>query len=346
MIAIIGAGPVGCYTGYLLAKMGYDIEIFEQASVIGKPVQCTGIVSTRLRKIVEGDFVINTTTKAKISCGKELFLDTKNLVIDRTLFDMHLAEMAESEGAQIHLKHKLTKINKELYFGKNKKKADIIIGADGPNSVVAKHIGVKHDYFLGMQVRARYPNENIVEFYPGAGDFGWVVPESKKTARIGIVSRNPKREFDKFLELIKPGKILEHNAGLIPIYNPKIQTKKDNIYIVGDAAGMVKPTTAGGIVQGLLGAEALAESIDKNTDYEREWRKRIGKDQYISLMMRKIMDKFSKRDYEILIDIFDSPSGRRILETKNRDNISSFIPELILLSIKDPRMFGYLRYLF
>jgi flavin-dependent dehydrogenase len=45
MISIIGAGPVGCYTGYLLAKAGKKVQIFEEHKEIGIPIQCTGIVT-------------------------------------------------------------------------------------------------------------------------------------------------------------------------------------------------------------------------------------------------------------------------------------------------------------
>ena len=39
-IAIIGAGPIGCYAGYLLAKVGNKVQIFENHSQVGLPIQC------------------------------------------------------------------------------------------------------------------------------------------------------------------------------------------------------------------------------------------------------------------------------------------------------------------
>jgi flavin-dependent dehydrogenase len=44
-VIVVGAGPVGSYTAYLLAKAGLDVGIFERNPVIGKDVNCTGIVS-------------------------------------------------------------------------------------------------------------------------------------------------------------------------------------------------------------------------------------------------------------------------------------------------------------
>ena len=53
MISIIGAGPVGCYLAYLLSKQGKQVQIFEEDSKIGRPIQCTGIVTSSINKIIK-----------------------------------------------------------------------------------------------------------------------------------------------------------------------------------------------------------------------------------------------------------------------------------------------------
>ena len=53
MISIIGGGPIGAYTAYLLAKAGEQVRIFEEHNKIGKPVQCAGIVSKNLFKVLD-----------------------------------------------------------------------------------------------------------------------------------------------------------------------------------------------------------------------------------------------------------------------------------------------------
>jgi digeranylgeranylglycerophospholipid reductase len=44
-VIVVGAGPIGSYTAYLLAKEGLDIGLFERNTAVGKDVNCTGIVS-------------------------------------------------------------------------------------------------------------------------------------------------------------------------------------------------------------------------------------------------------------------------------------------------------------
>ncbi len=47
-ILIVGAGPVGCYTAQLLKERGYKPIVLEEHPNVGKPVQCAGIVSSKL----------------------------------------------------------------------------------------------------------------------------------------------------------------------------------------------------------------------------------------------------------------------------------------------------------
>jgi flavin-dependent dehydrogenase len=49
-IIIVGAGPIGSYTAFLLAREGFDVGIFEKNPSIGKDVNCSGIVSVECFK--------------------------------------------------------------------------------------------------------------------------------------------------------------------------------------------------------------------------------------------------------------------------------------------------------
>ena len=61
-IIIIGAGPIGCYAGYLLAKEGYEVDIYENHSHIGSPIQCTGLLTSDFDQfnLPMDSFLVNT----------------------------------------------------------------------------------------------------------------------------------------------------------------------------------------------------------------------------------------------------------------------------------------------
>ena len=60
MITIIGAGPAGCYAALGFAKKGRQVQVFEEHDKIGVPIQCEGIVTSEIKKLIEikKDFVI------------------------------------------------------------------------------------------------------------------------------------------------------------------------------------------------------------------------------------------------------------------------------------------------
>ena len=68
MINIIGAGPAGLMTAIELAKHRGDVTVYEEHKEIGKPVQCTGIVTEELSKIIPiaDEFLVNRLKHVKV----------------------------------------------------------------------------------------------------------------------------------------------------------------------------------------------------------------------------------------------------------------------------------------
>ena len=109
MISIIGAGPSGSYLAYLLAKEGKKVRVFEEHSEIGKPIQCTGLVTSAIEELIEikDEFVVNKIRKVRVYAPDGNFVDfnlkKENYVFDRNKFDKYVAELAMKEGAEFYL---------------------------------------------------------------------------------------------------------------------------------------------------------------------------------------------------------------------------------------------------
>src|SRR3989344_4226487 len=117
MYSIIGGGPAGSYTAYLLAKEVCKVGLFEEQKEIGKPIQCTGIMTFYIDNILKGinlnnqEFLINTIKKTKVFAPDNSFVDIylkKNYIVDRALFDKYLTDLALNTGAKIHLGKRFT----------------------------------------------------------------------------------------------------------------------------------------------------------------------------------------------------------------------------------------------
>ena len=361
-VLIVGAGPAGCYTAHLLSAKGFNVTVVEEHEQIGKPVQCAGIVSSEIENMLDisKDYLVNKIYSAKVygpnQCLK-LNLKKPNYVIDRAKFDSHLANKAKSKGAQVLLSHKYLSYDKgnsqaqikDKTTGKVKKfQTHILIGADGPLSRVAKTSDLTQNkqFWTGLQVRAKIKHENMVEFYPYIGCYAWVIPESKKVARLGVVSeKNTADLLQKFLDkrLSANDSIIDRQAGLIPKYSFFRKIQLNNTYLVGDAAGQVKALTGGGIVPGLIASRKLVESLTKNKDYDKLVRQSPGKNLLLNNFMRKSLDRFSPEDYDLLIRMLNQQKVRKIMQETERDFPSKYLFRIIL---KQPGLLRFLPKLF
>ncbi len=355
MISVIGAGPAGSYAAYLLAKEGKDVCVFEEHADIGKPVQCTGIVTGSINSIIrlKKDIITNKISKAVIhspdKSSVEFKLKDPNLIIDRQKFDSYLADMAISKGAKIFLRSRFVGLKKEkgrvVSIAVEQKnsiariKATHLVGADGPHSAVARASGMygKRKFWTGIQVRVRYKNDNEVEFFPHIGSFAWAVPEDENTARIGLLAtRHAKEHFLRLLKEKGIGKksMIEIQGGIVPYYNPSMMTENKNVFLIGDAATQVKATTGGGIIQGLTAAGCLKKALTKGESYEKLWKKELNKDLMLHLKMRNVMDSFSDKEWDYLVKIMSKERNRKVLEENDRDYPKRFLAKLI---IQEPR---------
>jgi flavin-dependent dehydrogenase len=129
---------------------------------------------------------------------------------------------------------------------------------------------------------------------------------------------------------------MSRQAGPIPLYSPgiKIQAMKNNahFYLLGDAGCMIKNTTGGGIIQGLKTAKLLSEIILENKldDYEKRFKKTIGKELYMHYLIHKTLNKFNDEDWNTLIEYFQDKKLITILENVDRDDINKLVLKLIL----------------
>ncbi len=357
MISIVGSGPAGTYTAGLLAKEGFSTEVYEEHNTIGKPIQCTGITTIYLnnvlteRKIESEGFLVNTISKTRVFAPDNSSVDItlkKNYIVDRTRFDQYLADLAQSAGAKIHCGKKFITGSRsskkiKLKFNNETKETDALIGADGPFSAVAKAFNMygNRRFALGAQARMQM-NEtfdpNVVEFFLGKGYFGWLVPETERIARVGIASNEKaKHYFDELLKK-RPGEILEWQSGPIPVYNPRLPTEQGNVFLIGDAATQVKATTYGGIIPAMMAAPSLVTAIKHQKSYQRLWKQVIGRELWLHLAMRKLLDRFTDRDCNRLINLTSQAKITKVLTEHDREFPCKILAKML---IREPRFLSF-----
>ncbi len=351
MISIIGAGPAGSHLAYLLAKKNKEVSVYEEHKEIGKPVQCSGVITPALENElkIKKDIIINRINKVMFYAPNNSFFETKikpDYVFDRAKLDQYIAGLAIKAGAKFITKRFLDFENNngkyKLKFNNGFADTDVLVGADGPYSQVAKSANLfkNRKFITGIQARAKIKarERDTVDIFLGYGEFGWLIPEDEYTARIGVVSENnPKSDFDNLIKRCNAN-FLGYQSGMIPLYNPKVQTQKNNLFLIGDAATMVKAATHGSILYSIIASKCLSEAIIENKNYENLWKKRIGLDLWLNLKIRNTLVKFSKEDYNSLVKYFSQDKLKNILSENVRDFPSKFIIQTIL---REPKLLKY-----
>ena len=95
---------------------------------------------------------------------------------------------------------------------------------------------------------------------------------------------------------------------------PLSRTYGERLLVGGDAAGQVKPTTGGGIYYGLMCADIAARNLGRALEkdnlsakslanYEREWKRKLGRELRICYWGRKLYEHLSDRQIDRIFDI-------------------------------------------
>ena len=336
-ICIVGGSIAGNYLSFLLSKTNLKIVVIEEHKKIGLPLQCAGIVSQKLGKIIKlpKEVVLNRVKVAKIVAPQGNFIKISSTeepyIIDRVALDRFFYEKVKiEENVQYFIGEKF-KSFKYIKDGNQKilkietseriLESKLLIGCDGPLSSVAKFLGIKNKNLYAMQIQIPGnfdETEAAMYFNPKWKElFGWIVPEGNSTFRIGLASsQNLKKNFQFFIKQLNLDlkMKLAQQGGLIP-YGMMNRLAFNNILLLGDSACQVKATTGGGIIMLLTAANYAANCIQKCFKYETFSRKiikkyyespclsSIGKELKIHYLIRAILERLTPKNFTKLFRI-------------------------------------------
>jgi flavin-dependent dehydrogenase len=293
-VAVVGGGPIGSYIAWRLGERGIEVTLFEKRKTPQKP--CSGLFSRRILNFfpLPKKFVENEITNVKIIFPKkevEIEFDPPLLAVNRKEFDKYLFRAASKHAKIVHGEVERVSKDGRVFLQGKSEKFDYIIACDGAFSIVRRSLGIPDpEFFLGMQFFTNEKSRDTTAFtWPTSNGFFWKIPRGKRT-EYGIMEKpvGAKEKLFSFCKKLKvrPEKI---EGAVIPV---GLRTSPyERIFLCGDAAGLCKPWSGGGVIWGLTAAEILLENfpnLKKATlEVKKKFDSKIRFSKFIASIVRK-----------------------------------------------------------
>lgn len=375
-VAIIGSGPSGASTAFHLGKQGISTVIIEKET-LPRYKTCGGGFVNRGRKdlpfdiseVVEREF-FTVETYFNDNPSKCFHSDKNQPIITmimRDSFDKLIVDKAREFGVTLLENHKLLSIDFQenssiLKTSQGEISAKIIIAADGVLSPTAKMSGWNTDtrklipaleYEVTVSEADFERLSKSVRFDIDAVPFGyaWCFPK-KNHLSLGVLTTkkgkiNLKEYYQKYLQSIGIQNIIkeESHGFQIPIAPRTDGFVKNNVFLIGDAAGFAEPITAEGISNAILSGKYVAEAL-----IESNLNLKLATDLYLKKLKIKllpelksgvflskffyhnnpirnyILDKYGQYFNNIMVDILH---GDRPFPTNVRKKLAAKIKEKV-----------------
>jgi len=341
-VIIIGGGPVGLHAARRLSFNGFEVLVLEEHLSPGKPVHCTGIVSPEIFDEFElrPEASANELRTVRFFSpnGRMIRYQTENaeaLVLDRAVFDGNLLKLARLEGVRVESGVKAEKIEIHQSGARVhcsdgiKRGAKACIIATGSSYALHRDMGLGFPpVFLNCaqtELPVKYAGD--VEVHVGRTvapkGFGWIVPvrrSQKDFARIGLMcDGNAAAYLKEFIRRLGAWNISSYadavpKQRILPLA-PIRKTYGKRFLVAGDAAGLVKPTTGGGIYYGMISARiaadvmaaALRRGALEERDlavYQKAWQERLMEEIEAQLTLRLLLEKLTDEELESIFDLW------------------------------------------
>ena len=357
-VIVVGGGPAGISAAVIIARAGKNVVLIERGNFSGSKNVFGGAIYVQPTKEIFPNFEESAPLERKTVSHKYIMRTKKESVdvtytarenepesysVIRSKFDRWMAQEAQKEGVvlvtetlvtELVLKeNKVVGVKTELeeYF------ADIVILADGVNSMLAKQIGLRKeikpkDVALGVKEVIKLDKEKIEERFnlrdgegaiyeifgdpmPGMLGLGYVYT-NKETISIGLgisldelANRKLKpyelmegiKSHPTFEPLLKDGELVEYSAHLIPEGGykklPKLYTH--GVMVVGDSAMLVNNLHWEGTNLAMISGKFAGETAIQALE------KQDFSANTLALYQKKLENSFVLKDLKTYKDVMD-----------------------------------------
>lgn len=304
-VIVVGGGPGGATTAYLLEQRGHDTLIVDK-EMFPRDKLCGGIITHKTARLLDRVYGRSASELHEDgvidfeSGGYRAYFDDELVVeeatdppfhfADREVYDAFLFETAREAGADAHLEDGVTEVDPDapavLTSSGERFEADYVVGADGAHSRVRRELadagrvddsGWQHDLAIGVEAYVDRDAVDLdtdwplVHFGVVEWGYGWVFPNRDRYL-VGVGGLNRANgDFRGLLRDYLDQLDMDVDPAIkgrpIPFGNYLDRPGDGRVLLVGDAAGTVDAITGEGIFYAQRCGELAATSVDR---HERE----------------------------------------------------------------------------
>jgi flavin-dependent dehydrogenase len=290
-LLVVGASFAGVACAIEAARAGLRVILVERKVNAGDKLHTTGIVVKEAADEIErlGQFppeLIRPIRGVRLYGSRlaSVALDSPGyffLATDTPNLMRWMIDQAINAGVDVRLGTLFTGAQTEAggFSANDVGRVRFIVGADGPTSKVSRtfNLGMNREFLFGVEAELTgviLPEPERLHCFldrrHARGYIGWAF-DGVGITQIGLAARQRRAggtaDLDTFLaKLAKVFDLTSMNmvarrAGLIPVGGPVDPISGNRVLLVGDAAGLVSPLTAGGIHTALESGRAAAVAI-------------------------------------------------------------------------------------
>jgi len=339
-LAVVGGSFAGLTCARHAALNGMVARVFERKISPGAYTQSTGIF---VKEVAEQINLPPQLTR-KIQ-GVRLYapnmhsIDLQSPEYYFVATDTHrvlswMADQARAAGAEIHSSahvQSVQQISGRVILPEQECAASYLVAADGANSDLAKqlNLGQNRRYLSGAEYEVEGFDELDADklhvfltsdYAPGY--IGWLF-KGVNTVQLGVAAKPGSHvKLRPFFEFLKShfacdATMISGRGGLIPCGGLVSPWARDNVCLLGDAAGMVSPLTAGGIHPSIEVGEQLGVAIAAHLKHDlplpQQQIKQLVKRYPYKKRMRGLYNRFNAPD-ALLNTMISNPAFRRVAQ--------------------------------